>query len=235
MGNSGKKLPGEARTVLATRGWLSSQPEEFRSAILGRAVLRALSPGDRIYEIDDPPGGLYAVCDGYVDVHLATRSDSPRLVHVAQAGWWTGDAAFLSGTTRRAQLTARTAASVAYVDRDRMLQLCAEDPDASRRVAIITVSMLDHALSVIRAQWSDVPQDRVRAALFRLVGDGLLFGLGNDRDPVTFPVNRSDIAELSGLSRNAVGPILQDFSSKGAIELGYRRLIVIDRHLLGRP
>lgn len=200
--------------------------------MLAQAQSYNLKHGDIVYRLDDPPGGLYAVCDGFIDVLVAPRFGTPRLVHVARPGWWVGDAALISDTPRRGELKVRAKATIAYVSKERMLRLCAQDPETWRRVALLTVGMFDHALSIMTSQWSDSPERRVRSALLRLVGEGQLQGRGGESDPVTFPINQWELAELAGLSRNAAGPVLRRLQEEGSVEIGYRRLIVRDRRLL---
>lgn len=233
MVDSAKKpLSKVARGTLESLGWLSTQPQTFRDAVLAQAQSYEIEPGDIVYRLDDPPGGLYAVCDGFIDVVVAARSGTSRLVHVARSGWWAGDAALISDTPRRGELTARAKATIAYVSKERMLHLCTQDPENWRRVAVLTVSMFDHALSIMNSQWSESPDSLVRSALLRLVGVGQLHGRGGESDPVTFPINQWEIAELAGLSRNAAGPVLRRLQDEGSIEIGYRRLTVRDRSLL---
>ncbi|MDW4551501.1 Crp/Fnr family transcriptional regulator [Defluviimonas sp. D31] len=220
------------KETLETRGWLSSQPAAFRHAVLEAAQTFNLARGDVIYRLDDPPGGLYAVCEGFLDVLVAIHPDTPQFVHVARKGWWVGDAALITDTPRRAGLTARTEARIAYVPKEAMLRICGDNPDGWRHVAKLTVSMFDHALRIMSAQKLETPEDRVSATLLLLVGEGQLFGRGSEGEQAEFPLSQLDISDLTGLSRNAVGPVLRRLQTKGAIELGYRHFKIVDRRLL---
>ncbi len=182
-----------------------------------------------MYSLGDPPAGLYGVCDGFLDVLIAPQSDTPILVHVARAGWWAGDAALISGTERRTGLIARTEVTIAYIPGEAMLQICREDAEGWRKVAALTVSMFDHALSLVAAGRLANPEERVRAALRRLVGEGQLYGIGGGDEPVSFPIAQSELAELAALSRNAAGPALLRLERAGAISRAYRRITVIDK------
>jgi CRP-like cAMP-binding protein len=225
-------LTEKDRMTLDTRGWLSAQPSEFRAAILAEAQSFSLADGENIYRLEDAANGLFAVCEGFVNVLIAPHPNAPQLVHVAREGWWVGDAALITDSPRRADLTARTSTRVAYVPREAILRICEVQKDGWRTVAKLTVSMMDHAITIMSAQKIDKPQDRMSAILLALVGQGQLYGRGGETDPVEFPLNQWDIAELAGLSRNAAGNVLRQLQSKGAIELEYRRLKILDRRLL---
>ncbi|HET9445760.1 MAG TPA: hypothetical protein VFO35_05845, partial [Steroidobacteraceae bacterium] len=56
--------------VLAQRGWLAHTPPNFRKAVLARTQLRAFRKGAAVYRLHDPPGGLWAVVKGAVELEL---------------------------------------------------------------------------------------------------------------------------------------------------------------------
>ena len=83
--------PSEAAGVLARRGWLSRQPKDFRDRFLAAAEFQTAAAGASIYALGDPPGGLYGLAAGYIDVLIAPGPLPPMLAHVAGPGWWIGD------------------------------------------------------------------------------------------------------------------------------------------------
>ena len=129
-------------------GWLAGQPVAFRDALLEAGDVRVMSPGSSIYGLGDPPGGLYGLVEGLVDVLIAPGAWTPMLVHVATPGWWVGEAALITQTRRRADLTARTEICVMHIPPSRIERIAADDPLTWRRLAEITVQHLDTALSL---------------------------------------------------------------------------------------
>ncbi|WP_223428543.1 Crp/Fnr family transcriptional regulator [Tateyamaria pelophila] len=227
-----KNLTDREKSILETHGWLSAQPHRFRTAVLSEAELLTFGPGESIYRLEDAPGGLYAVCDGFIDVIIALQPDLPQLVHVARQGWWVGDAALITDTPRRAALTTRTAATIAYVPKASLLDICATEPEGWRMVARLSVGMFDHTLAMMSAYRLDTAEARIVAVLRALLGEGQIFGHADESDPVVFPLSQLDVADLTGLSRNATGPVLRRLQRRGAVKLGYRQFSIVDRSLL---
>ena len=85
--------PCQSRSGAVPIGWLAGQPVAFRDALLEAGDVRVMSPGSSIYGLGDPPGGLYGLVEGLVDVLIAPGAWTPMLVHVATPGWWVGEAA----------------------------------------------------------------------------------------------------------------------------------------------
>ena len=88
----------EAHRLMTSVGWLSGQPPASQARLLAASEMRTIPAREVIYAIDDPPGGLYGIADGYANVLIASGPFPPRLVHVGGPGWWVGEVA-LAGMT----------------------------------------------------------------------------------------------------------------------------------------
>jgi CRP/FNR family cyclic AMP-dependent transcriptional regulator len=185
------------------------------------AETRLLPPGTVIYALDDPPGGLYGVADGFVDVLIAPGPFAPRLVHVGRAGWWVGEAAAATGTPRRAEVKTRTPACIVYIPGGVVAQLAAEDPRLWGHLAALTVYHLDAALALVAALSSEDLELRILATLGQLVTS---WGLANDS--VSLPIGQADLAEIAGMSRTTVVRVLASLDDAGCIRRQYRSITV---------
>ncbi len=205
--------PTEAARRIAALGWLSRQPGAFRDRLLRRCDLRAYAVGDSLYGLDDPPGGIFGLVDGFVDVVLGFGPFTPFLAYIGRPGWWVGEAAAVTGTPRRAEVHARTAVQALYLPADQLAKLTTEDPEAWRSLAQLSVDHLDNALLLASTLNHGGVREKVLATLWRLSGaeretDG----------PIDLPCMQSEIAEMSGLSRNSVGPAMRRLTREGLIE-----------------
>ena len=68
---------------LSRIGWLGSLSTDTRKRLMSVAELRSIPSGSTLYRMEDPPGGLYGVAAGFVDVLTAPGPFQMRLVHVA--------------------------------------------------------------------------------------------------------------------------------------------------------
>lgn len=199
--------------VLTGTGWLAGVPQDIRTALLEGAELRAVPAGATIYGLEDPPDGIYGLADGFLDVLISRADDMTMLVHIARPGWWVGEAALVTNTTRRADLSARTDCVVVYLDPKRVKKVASRNPLLWRYLASLTVLHLDTALGLSAALGTTDVEMKVRATLSRIA---------DPEDPtLRIPIGRADIAEMCGLSRNSVGPVLKKLAGLGLIDVGY--------------
>ncbi len=94
---------------------------------------------------------------------------------------------------------------------------------ADRRLAQITVSHLDHALSVVASLSTTDARVRVALALRRLAA------LTEGTPPsAVIHLSQEELCELVRLTRNALRPVLVDLEKRGLIVRSYRRLEIPD-------
>ena len=125
----------EAKDIATTRGWLSQTPEDFRRAVLGRVSLQSFKPGQSIYSIDDPPGGMYGLACGSVKISIAPGDDVPILAHVMTPGSWSGYGPAVTGCNRIAGLSAGRDCQVLFLPLHAINEIAARDPLAWRYIA----------------------------------------------------------------------------------------------------
>lgn len=214
----------QATAVLTSKGWLSRQDAAFQRALLEGAVLRELSPGEAAYDLAADADGFYGLADGFLDVLIGPSAATPTLAHVARPGWWFGEAALINRSPRRGHITARTGCTLLFFPEHLIASLLRHDIEAWRRIAGITVDQLDLALTLAAGYTTRDVDLRVCSALCRLFDPG---------DPeLVIPISQAEFAEVAGLSRNAAAPVLNTLQDAGLIEIGYRKLRVIDVDLL---
>ena len=226
--HNGEKVSklAETRRRLSEVGWLSRQPPQFREALLDRCVFRTYAPGENLYRLDDPPGGVYGVAEGFVDVLLASGACPPFLAFIGGSGWWAGEAAATTGTNRRADIRARSASDVLYLPMARFQELTAAEPRALRSFAELTVSHLDNALLLASVLAATNTRSRIVLTLYRLAGS-----FQDIDDQFGLPCRQSEIAEIAGLSRNSAGPVLRGLAAEGIIQIGRNQVRYNPTHL----
>jgi len=221
-------LASEARSILCRHGWLSWQPPAFQHRWLACGELRRHPAGTLLHAEGEPLGDLCGLVQGDLAVTCAPRSGSSVLLHIAQPGWWAGDAAAISGGPRRASLATRSDSWIMHVGLPAIQAMAAEDPEAWRRVAQISVGHLDHAMSIIASLTVGDPRTRVAAALCQLADlDG-----HRAAGSAELQVSQKELGTLARISRNAIAPMLMKFEKAGLIRRRYRRIEIIDLRAL---
>lgn len=223
MNLRGLTLLSRSKRLVASRGWLADQPTSFAEALLASAELTTRKQGELLYGLDDPPGGLDALTDGFVDVIVGPLPSTPKLIHVAGPVLWMGETALITGSGRQAQIRARTDATFLRIRRQTILKIADNDPTVWRYVSAIAAGHLLSAFQTI-AGLSE-PDHRVRLAttLWRMAHQA-----GTGTKPVWLPLTQLDLSEMACVSTSSVGRMLAEFEAQGILEVGYRRITVLD-------
>ncbi len=220
-GVQSEMIPAKAHQVLSRSGWLSTQPKETQEQLLAASEVRNLPAHCTVYSLDDPPGGIYGIAEGFVDVLAAPGPFRMRLVHVASVGWWAGEAAAASLTTRRVELRTRTNVTAAYISGWKLDRVAEQDPAIWRNLAVLTARHLDMAMLYAASFASDDLKLRLVMALVRSIGPAMETG-----GSVILPLGQAELAELTGLSRNTISRQLAQLSDDGCVERHYGSITV---------
>lgn len=208
---------------LAQAGWLSRQPEDFRTEVFRRAILQSFSAGTLIYRAQDPAGGIYGVVSGTVAVVSGTSRSVPVQIHYGTSRGWIGIGPFLTGGPRQVELRAVTDCALMHLPLAAMEQMVARDPEAIRMFAQVALANLEVALQVIHDLLLPDAARRVAAALLRATR--------TEDQPI--PLSQAELGAMANVSVRQVNTALQDFVAKGWLQQRYRSLTVTDAAALG--
>lgn len=205
-----------ARQILSERGWLSVQDESFRARILQRGILIHLEPGDTLYRVGDPPGGLYGLAQGAVSASISPFGAAPRPAHVWGQGHWMGEGCFLSRGPRRVGVQALVESWALHVPLDALDFIERDDPTIVRRVSQILLVNLDMLIRAWHEHQLPDHEGRIAASLCRLVSPGT----------ATIPLSQTDLGAIARASRKQVNAALKRFEAEGWVSTGYRSITI---------
>ena len=212
--------------VLARRGWLSLVDEEFRDAVLRRAVLRKFRSGETIYRFGDPPGGLWAIVDGAVRIEVPSTRLVPGMDHFADPGYWFGEATLIYETPRRVGVITTRSSTLAGLPLADCTALLTEKPSRWRWIALLSTINLDVMIALASDLLLDDPRDRIIATLLRLAG--FRHGMFMPPSPIAVTLSQDRLAQIANLSRTVVSEVLLSLQAQGIVDIGYRSVSVID-------
>lgn len=205
----------KARQTLANHGWLSTQPKSFQDAVLDQSRLMRFSPGDLIYDVQDPPGGIYGLVEGVVSVTATPLSTVPRVGHVCWPGQWIGIGCYISREARRVGIRAATEAWMMYLPLEAMDQIERHDPASVRRFARILMGDYDIVLKAFLSLQKMGADRRIAAALQRISLEG-----------VPIPLTQTDLGEMANTSRKHANAALRRFEANGWLATHYRSITI---------
>lgn len=229
VGHFGKNMNlQQAIESVARSGWLSRQPMSFVQNLRDICELRPLKAGERLTSLGDPGGSILGLASGTLNVFIASGPFPPFLCYIAHPGWWTGEAAAATQSARRVEQVARVDCQILVIPSKGLRDLVLKDPETWRRLEEITVGHMDHALELACIRGGSDKWIQTVSTLLRLANQ-----FPADQKQVEINVKQAEIAEMAGLSRNSVGPVLSALTQNGAVTQRYGALLV-DRDKLSK-
>jgi CRP/FNR family cyclic AMP-dependent transcriptional regulator len=213
-----------AERIMSERGWLPLLPEVFRTEVLRRSLLLHFAPGEAVFHLGDPAGGIYGLVAGSVSISLAPAGATPRLILLGVPGHWTGEGCFLTRKPRRGELRAAAETTMLHLPLDAMDQMAARDPETIRHVATMLMMSVEFLFRVIHDLQKPEADRRIASVLQRTtwIGD------------VPVPLTQSEVGIMANASRKQVNAALKRFSEAGWVANTYRSITITDPGALRR-
>lgn len=179
--------------------------------------------GETISLGGDVAGGMFGIVVGSISVFPTISAADVPIVHIASAPFWYGLNPQLSSAPRIMTIVARSRCLVARVSQPGLEAVLADDPARWRFIArqlndIVILSQLVASDMLIRDS-----RRRCLAVLLRIAGCRL-----GEAAMGTAEMTQDELASMANLSRQTIGPILNEFAEAGLLTLGYRSIALHD-------
>lgn len=208
-----------ARSIGRT-DYLPMRPEDAL-ALAEAGTLVDKHKGTHLFKQGDDSTACYIVRTGEIELYRS----SPRgrsVVGRHGSGAIVGDIAMFQEEPYLSSARAATAVRAVRLDRDTLVPLLLARP-------VLTMRWMVNGLSQLEAT-----QQRLIRLMNRTVVQQVAGVLIDESDAYgEVALSQSSIAELLGASRQSVNEALADLRGRGAIETGYRRVVVRDHAVLG--
>ena len=214
-----------AHEIVLRQGWLCQTPPPFQREVLDRCHLQHFATGETIYSIGDPPGGMFGLVSGRLNISIAPNERGPYFVHLARPGSWFGEAAAITGQPRRVGLAAARDSELLHLPLHEIHEIVAKDPAAWRLFALVTISHLDLAIGSSDDHMIRDHVKRCIAVLLRLGGCRQASPTGSI--PIEVDASQDDIAQMSNVARTTAGTVLRKLEAMGHLEQSYRRIRIL--------
>lgn len=222
--------PATVRGLMLTHEWFRSIPEPFQDALLAHGRLRALRPGEHLFQAESRGAGLYCVLMGTISVQSRDRDGGAPVLIVLGPGHWFGELAMLDQHERTHDAVAMDACKVWQVQQVAIEAWLDDHPRHWRHVARLLAGKLRIAFEVIDSELRGAMTGRVAKRLRMLS-----LGWGwRDANPAQRLVLSQDVlARMLGGSRSSINKALQELRDCGAVRLSYGAIEIADLKRLG--
>ena len=208
----------QARAFLAATPQMAGMSEALRAAVLERCVLQRYAGGESIFNLGDPPGGIYGLVEGAVAVILGQAEREPFFAHFGQPGFWFGEGSALNDQRRHVSIVATRATAVLHLPLPSIRVLAAADPAVWRWIGCLALYHLNVTMGAIVDLMIRDPGERVIAVLLRLADRR---APGGADLAVAIDASQQDLAAMANLSRNTLGAVLRRLQAEGLVQIGY--------------
>jgi len=204
--------------ILEADSWFGRIPAERRALLLREAQVRTVAAGARLYDIGDPPNGLWAVIEGQVGVRGYPAVGRVLLAPILTPGTWFGEMSTLDRLPRPTDAMAFEAARVLHLSMAGFARAAAAGPQLYHDLGVLACQHHRVALGFI-ARTVAQPV-RVRLAM-------LIAGSAQGGDGV-LKLRQEDLAVLVGVSRQTLNRHLNALEREGIVRLAYAEITVRD-------
>lgn len=223
----------EVQKLLSEGAWYGGLPTALQQLILSLSVVRIFAKGQIISLEETLPKGLFAVIEGRVHLVREIGPGDEALVHVAEPGFWFGELAVLNGTATALTALAHTAVRTLLLSRAHFDRIVAEEPRYYREFARLALERHASLIRAVAEARGLAPEARLRgrlASLARLQRQDRASAA-----PAALAVSQADLARMVGVSRQTLNAMLGKLQREGLIEVGFRRIRVLDSVRLVDP
>ncbi len=193
---------------------------DFLRTLEGIARRRFVPKGDMLFMQGDRAEGFYVLLSGKVKVMKLSSQGKSQILGVFGPGDSVGEVAVFEDGTYPAYAQAIEDSTLAFLPRDRFIQVVRENPD----LALGMMAILSRRLRRLTSLAESLALKEVPARLAQY-----LLTLASERgDEVVLGLKKGEIAEVLGTTPETLSRALSRLSARGIIEVKGSRVKIVD-------
>ncbi len=194
----------------APENLLSVLPKELSAALFAAARRQHLKADQTLFTAGDPGDGCYRVETGVLKVTVVSGAGRERILAILGPGALVGELAMIDAQPRSASVVAARDSEVSYISRRTFEAVAEAHPEVYRHIVSLLVRRLRDTNSVVTAMTFLSLKGRVAYALLSLA-DAFGQDVGSGRILVRQKITQTDLAAMTGIARENVSRILNDW------------------------
>jgi CRP/FNR family cyclic AMP-dependent transcriptional regulator len=199
-----------SRRLLEACPLFSGLDERARGELFAHAHRRAFAAGARICYVGDPGDSMMAVLVGTVRISLPVVKGKEVILADLPAGELFGEIALLDGKERSANVTALTNCELVVLERRHLLAFLEKNPKACLKLMELLCAKIRRS----DERMSDIAFFDLPARLAKVI----LKYAAQSRGPARLSLKQSDLADMTGSTRENVNRCLRDWERRGILE-----------------
>lgn len=227
-GNPETTLDATQREALLRRSFIFKDlPQDLLSGLARITTTRRIANGQTLFQQGDEGDALYAVIDGLIRISVVGRAGKALTLALLEPGDLFGEIALLDGLSRTAAAEAAADCTLLVIERATFLDLLGRDGRLARHI----IELLCDRLRDNTDRLSEFAFLDLSARLAGLL-QSLSIAHGRDVGPgvrIDIKLSQTDLAEMLGVSREAVNKQLKSWSAVGLLRVDRGYITVLDK------
>lgn len=202
--------------------------EDQKVDILRKIDHRLYRKGDVIFNEGDHSKTLYFMSSGKIKLYKYTTDGKEQIINVLSDGEFFGEFSILKNTNYRVNARAITDCKICTLTSNEIREIISNKPEVSINIMESLAERLSDAESLARSLATNDVNARLAYLLMSLIDK---YGIEKKEGiEVTLPLNREDMANYIGVTRETISRKLRKLESENIIKLvGNKKLIVLNR------
>lgn len=184
---------------------------------------QAFPKGQLVFTPKEAPRGLRTIEAGSAYLGLIAENGARLVLGIVRPGGVIGHTGVFDSKMTTVFVEARTALEVSFVSARTLRDLRARYPAIDRAIADLIARDLRALLRCVEELVLLPLQDRIVRCLERLAREAAR--PKRTGAPIPLDITQNELAAMMAASRPAVNAVLRKLERRGAIELGYRRVV----------
>lgn len=192
---------------------LAALPEHLSRSLFTNATSVRLAPEEVLFLAGDAGDGCYRVEQGLLKVTMVSRLGAERILAFLGPGSIVGELSVIDGLPRSASVLAVREATLSFLSGAAFEDFAAKRPELYKALVTLLARRLRETDAVIAAGSFLPLRGRVACTLLELAED---FGrdIGAGRIVISQKIGQSDIAAMTGIARENVSRILNEWKRR---------------------
>jgi CRP/FNR family cyclic AMP-dependent transcriptional regulator len=215
----------DARLLIANCALFRGLDPECCQALLAKIRFKKFAAGEIVFRMDDNDTSMMVVIRGAVRLSLSSSSGKEVVIGVMHSGEFFGEVAMLDGGARNLNATAMTPSSLAVIERQHVLSLLNDRPDAYVSIATALCDRLRRTNEhLAELTFLDI-STRLARALLRLRTP---LNPANGQSGSEVRVSQHELGNIIGATRESVNKCLREWQMQGLLDIGVMAITIKD-------
>jgi CRP/FNR family cyclic AMP-dependent transcriptional regulator len=210
---------------LQQNSWFSHLEEPFQQFVVEHGKKLVIEKNAAVFHAQDQFNGVYGVLEGSISLGYIDVNGNEAIAAIAEPIMWFGEISLIDQQPRSHDAIALKKSVVLQIPAEPLKDFLLKNPYYWYFFALLTSQKLRYVfLEQIAIQTQSISQRLAQRLLFILEG----YGNRSSIQDLNIQISQDQLANMLTISRQTVNQELNAFEKQGIIQLGFKKIQVID-------